>query len=135
MALENPIALSFDVAGGTSPSAQNFEHLDTKGDKSSWKHATIQTWIERFQLDLYRRYPSRNGNFRGTVKPSVKFTRDLTVQGVDGSDLQSPIIFNLEMSVPVGATTANIEAIRQAMVAFVENDAFMQLVEDGMIAP
>lgn len=80
----------------------------------------------RDQLQFYRTFPKASGNFRGTSKCSVKFTKDLQVTGVDGvSSLTSPIIVEVSFSIPVGASTAEILLARQKAIALLDLDSVM----------
>lgn len=49
-----------------------------------------------------RKFPKRSGNFNGTEKVSLKMTKDVTVSGVDGSDIIAPLIVDLQVAMPVG---------------------------------
>jgi hypothetical protein len=80
----------------------------------------------RNTLAIYRTFPTKSGNFKGTAKTSVKFTEDLQVAGVDSSTtLTAPIILDLSFSVPIGATIADVKHLRQRLMALIDNDSFM----------
>jgi hypothetical protein len=76
-------------------------------------------------LGLYRTAPKVNGNFKGVLKTSAKFTRDYTVAGVDSSDLVSPAIVEVNFSFPVGFAAADFVEIRQTLLALLDNDTIM----------
>lgn len=89
----------------------------------------------RDTLALYRTLPKVAGNFRGVAKTSLKFTKDVVVLGVDGvSNITAPIIVEVSMSLPVGATAANALIARQKVVTLVDTDTVMApLMEQQMI--
>jgi len=86
-------------------------------------------------LGLYRTFPKPSGNFRGVIKTSVKFSKDLAVTGVDGvSTLTAPVIVELSFSVPVGATAADVLIARQRALAILDRDDIMvSLNEQAMV--
>lgn len=80
----------------------------------------------RNTLALYRSFPTKSGNFKGTSKTSVKFTLDQEVAGVDASTtLTSPLILEVSFSVPVGVATADLVKARQRVMALLDNDTVM----------
>lgn len=89
----------------------------------------------RNTIGLYRTFPKASGNFKGVAKPSIKYTKDVLVTGVDGvSQLTAPIIFDLSMSVPVGATSSDLliaQMVFKALLA--RQDVMASLIEQGMI--
>lgn len=81
---------------------------------------------DRNELSIYRTFPTRNGNFKGTAKSSVKFTKDFEVPGVDSSTtLTSPVIVEVSFSVPVGISAADLLLVRQRLIAALDDDSFM----------
>lgn len=75
--------------------------------------------------------PTVNGENPGRRKSTFKLTNDVTVANVSGSgDLREPIISSFNMSVPVGATPAEIMAERQRMVAILLDTAIVAPVTD-----
>lgn len=93
------------------------------------------TLVNRDTMSLYRTLPKPSGNFRGVLKSAAKFSKDVVVLGVDGvSQLSSPIILEVSMSVPVGALAADVLVMRQRGVAHLDLDVVMiPLTEQGMI--
>lgn len=80
----------------------------------------------RDQLAIYRTAPKRTGNFKGVAKTSTKFTKDITVLGVDGlANLTAPIIIEASFSIPVGCTTAQLVEMRQRVIALLDSDTIM----------
>jgi hypothetical protein len=65
----------------------------------------------------------------------VKFSQDITVDGLDGvSQITAPIIVEVSVSLPVGATAADALIARQRVVALVDRDDIMTpLMEQLMI--
>jgi hypothetical protein len=59
-------------------------------------------------------------------KTSFKFTRDITVDGADGvSSITSPIIVEVNFSIPVGAESADVLLDRQTVLALLDDDTIM----------
>lgn len=80
----------------------------------------------RVLLGLYRTTRKQNGNFKGVLKTSVKFTEDITVPGVDSAtDLVSPIITEVNFSFPVGVTVPQLIVARQRQMALLDLDTIM----------
>lgn len=77
-------------------------------------------------LGLYRTLPKQNGNFRGVAKTAMKFSKDVSVTGVDGvASILAPIIFEISASIPVGATDADVLIARQRAIALLDRDDVM----------
>lgn len=84
------------------------------------------TIAQKDSLSMYRTFPKTSGNFKGVGKTSVKFSKDITVLGVDGvSNLTSPIIVEVSFSIPVGATAAQCLIARQRALALLDRDDIM----------
>lgn len=77
-------------------------------------------------LSFYRTPPKQTGNFRGVFKTATKFSRAITVAGVDGTTtISAPIIVETSYSIPVGATKEQILLARQRNIALQDLDAVM----------
>jgi len=80
----------------------------------------------RDTISLYRSFPTKNGNFKGVAKTSVKLSVDHTVPGVDGvAQLSAPIIWELSASIPVGVSVEDALKSRQRALAVLDLDAVM----------
>lgn len=84
----------------------------------------------RNTLSFYRTMPRISGNFRGTAKTAVKFSRDVSVLGVDGSTVVAPQILEVSFSNPVGVTPAQSLEFRQNGVALLDRDDIMAALND-----
>jgi len=77
-------------------------------------------------IGMYRTFPKVNGNFKGVEKSSLKATKDIVVNGVDGlAQLTSPLIGEVNFSIPVGATDSDVLLLRMKLVAAIMNDGIM----------
>lgn len=77
----------------------------------------------RNTLAMYRTFPTKSGNFKGVAKSSIKLTKDHAVPGVDGvSSLTSPVIIEVNFSVPVGVSAADVKICRQRLIAALDSD-------------
>lgn len=78
------------------------------------------TLKDRFEMK--RVYPKASGLFLGVAKPAAKLTKTVTVNAVSGATADS--IFNISGSIPVGMTSADIDAMLADAAAFLaSNDA------------
>jgi len=72
--------------------------------------------------------PVKSGNYRGTRKTSAKFTRDEDVAGVDSTtSLTSPMIFEVNASIPVGLETEDVEPYIKRLIGFLMTDEALDL--------
>jgi len=80
----------------------------------------------RDQFAISRSFPTKVGNFRGVCKSTVKFTKDTDVPGVDANtSLQSTCIIEVGFSIPVGYDAVSLKALRQTVLALLDDDSFM----------
>lgn len=124
----NVITLSVDAQNDGQTTADlsvNFTRFDEYQNRTVYIGDNHQM-DAKDTLTLYRSTPTPNGNFKGVMKTSVKFTKDVLVPGVDGvSTLTAPIILEVSFSVPVGASAAALLLARQTALALVDRDDIM----------
>lgn len=121
----SPITISVDAANDGNPADQLYS-LQTYVENRSVYIGVNHVAEARNQLNLYRTFATKSGNFKGTEKTAAKFTQDVTVPGVDGSTtLTAPIILEVSFSVPVGTTDAALLEMRQRAVGLLDDDTFM----------
>lgn len=77
------------------------------------------------KLTFYRTFPTSSGNFKGTRKTAFKLSRDVTVLGVDGNNVNSTSIAEVSFSLPIGVSAAEAKKIRQGLIAALDNDTLM----------
>lgn len=123
---DNVITLAVDELND----ANTIDHVFTRFDDSLANRIIYNDDDHLFEardtLGLYRTFPKPNANFKGVLKTTAKFTKDITVDGVDGvSSLTAPIILEINFSVPVGATNAQILIERQKALALLDLDIVM----------
>lgn len=126
--LANELALTVDETndGATTPNVDHtFRRFEESQNRTTYVHTSGHSVGSRDQLQFYRTMPTSNGNFRGSRKGAVKFTKDVTVVGVDGTNLTVPLIIEVKMSSPVGVTDADLMVMRQKALALLDNDAVM----------
>lgn len=128
MSLPNVLTLSVDVDndGGTTPKVDSiYSHYDTNGNRSEYIHED-HTVALRHKLGFYRTPPKTAGNFRGTAKTAVKFTKDFSVPGSDASTTNiAPGIVDVNFSFPVGMTAAQCLEMRMHAIALLLSDSIM----------
>lgn len=125
MSQPNGITLAVDeLNNGT-----NVNHVYTNYDRTTGRTTYIHsghTPLLRDTLAFYRTPSKSNGNFKGVMKTSFKFSKDIEVEGIDGTTtLVSPIIIEGSFSVPLGATDAEILLMRQRAIALLDRDDLM----------
>jgi len=125
--LDNTLTITTDIGG--TPTAEDFNRDEEYLNRSVYT-GTAHTLSMRDQLTLYRTKPKANGNFRGMAKSAAKFTKDITVPGVDGADIVAPLLGEVSFSLPVGFTAADSSLVRERIVALINEEAFIaQLVD------
>lgn len=121
----NTLTLNVDVLNNAITVAEPFTRFDEYQNRAVYIGVNHLPET-RNTLSIYRTFPTKNGNYKGTAKSSVKFTQDVGVAGVDGvSTLTAPIILDLSFSIPVGATAADVLHLRQRLIAALDDDTFM----------
>lgn len=121
----NQLTLSVDAGNNGTPANETYTRYEEYQNRSTYIGAN-HTPDDRDLLAIYRTFPTKTGNFKGTAKSSVKFTKDVEVAGVDSNTtIASPIIVECSFSVPVGASAAELKHARQRIIAALDNDSFM----------
>lgn len=120
------LAVDVDNDGGTTPAVDNvFTRFDEYQNRSLYIHANHSVAV-RDTLGFYRTFPNANGNFRGTAKCAVKFTKDYSIAGVDAeTSLIRPAIGEIGFSMPVGLTPEQTLEFRMRLVAILLNNTVM----------
>jgi hypothetical protein len=67
---------------------------------------------------LYRTPEKRAGNYFGNAKTAAKLSRATVVDGANGEDLGTSVIFDMSASIPVGTDEALIDEMRAQMAAW-----------------
>lgn len=119
------LTLSVDATNVGTPADQVYTRYEEYQNRATYIGAS-HTPDSRDQLGLYRTFPTKTGNFKGVGKTAVKFTEDVSVDGVDAStSISAPIILEVSFSVPVGASAASILEMRQRALAALDDDTLM----------
>lgn len=123
--LDNTIILSVDEQNdGVGPVNHVYTRFEENANRSTYIHSA-HSLTAKDTLSFYRTAPKPSGNFRGVAKTAQKFSKDITVLGVDGSNITAPIIVEISWSLPVGATAAQAMIARQKVVSLMDLDATM----------
>lgn len=108
--------------GSTDHVFDRFEEYQNRSVYTGANHSVIT----RDTLSFYRTFPKVMGNFKGTAKCAMKFSKDYAVDGVDGiASLTSPLIIEVSCSVPVGIAVADQMVGRQRVIALLDDDSVM----------
>lgn len=130
--LANSITLAVDEANTGTTTDAVFTRQDEFQNHSRYT-GPGHSLDSRDTLDVYRTYPTRNGNYRGVAKSSLKFTLDLSVAGVDSTtSLISPLIVELSMSKPLGVSDADVVEARQRVLAALDDDTLMNQINNDL---
>lgn len=122
---QNELTLAVDASNNGTPANETYTRYEEYQNRTTYI-GTDHLPDDRNSLAIYRTFPTKSGNFKGTAKSSVKFTQDVEVSGVDSSTtLTAPIILDLSFSVPVGAAAADLKHVRQRLLALLDDDSFM----------
>lgn len=118
----NAIILAVDSLNNGTTHDEEFKRYEEYLNRSVYI-GSAHTPDSRNSLALYRTFPTKSGNFKGVSKSSFKLTKDHAVAGADGvSILTSPIIMEVNFSVPVGVAAADVKLCRQRLIAMLDSD-------------
>lgn len=120
----NTLTLGVDVANNATVVNETYTRYEEYQNRAVYIGANHLP-DDRDTLSIYRTFPTKTGNFKGTAKSAVKFTKDVQVAAVDSSTITAPIILELSFSVPVGTSTADLVHARQRLLALIDTDSFM----------
>lgn len=122
--LDDTITLAVDVANNATTVDKDFSRFDVYQNRTVYI-SEDHSILSPDTLSFYRTLPKTSGNFRGQAKTAFKFSKSLTVAGIDGADVQAPFILEVSASIPVGATEATMMEIRQRAIALLDRDDLM----------
>lgn len=125
----NTITLPVDVLNNGTLVDKDYTRHSEEVNKTVY-NGPGHTLQSRNTMTLYRTLPKRVGNFLGSAKTSIKFTRDYAVPGADGVNGTVPAILNVDFSLPVGITAAQSLELRQHVVAALDH-AFAATLNDA----
>lgn len=131
---EITLSVNTDNDDGTTAAVDKvfsrYDEYQNRSEYISENHSVAS----RDKLGLYRTFPKANGNFRGTAKSAVKFTKDFSVEGVDATTtLTVPAIAEVGFSFPVGLTAAQTLEFRMGLVALLQDDTVMVPLTDQLM--
>lgn len=120
----NSITLAVDTANTGVTSSQVYTRLSEETNKSLYGRAD-HSLDHRHEMTFLRKYPVRSGNFKGTAKPTVKFTDSVQVAGVDGNNVDCLLVGEVSFNIPVGVSDAALLEFRQRLIAALDTDSVM----------
>lgn len=126
--LDNKITLAVDVLNNGTPVDQAFRRFDEYQNRTVYTGPS-HTLDSKDTMTLYRTPPKPSGNFRGTAKTSIKFSRDSVILGRDGVNVIAPEIGEINFSLPVGTSPADAIILRQRMIAALDHAFIVALTE------
>lgn len=123
--LNDTIVLPVDKLNDGTPTDKTFTRSSEFQNRSVYS-GPLHSAVEKDTLSFYRSYEKRNGNFLGVFKASVKLSQDMNVPGYDNTTtINAPSIIEVNFSIPVGVTAAQMLEQRQAIIALLDNDTVM----------
>lgn len=126
--LENIITLAVDKLNNGTLVNQAFRRFDEYQNRTVYTGPS-HTLDSKDTMTLYRTPPKPSGNFRGTAKTSIKFSRDSVILGRDGVNVIAPEIGEINFSLPVGTSSADAIILRQRMIAALDHAFVVALTE------
>jgi hypothetical protein len=127
--LPNTITLAVDLLNNGTTSDEVFQRLEELVNRSTYRGPNHSS-ASKNTMQFYRTLPKRSGNSLGTAKVAMKLTTDKVVLGSDGNDITAPLIAEIGFSLPVGVTAADMKALRQRIIASLDQDAVWDLVQN-----
>lgn len=79
----------------------------------------------RDQVAFYRTLPRKSGLFLGVGKAAAKVTQDVSVLNANGEATIAPIIIETSVSIPVGASDADVNAAEDRVAALIADRDFI----------
>lgn len=129
----NTIVLPVDVLNNGTPVNETYTRFEEFQNRATYIGAS-HTPDNRDTLSLYRSFPTKSGNFKGVSKTSMKFSKDMAVDGVDSStSLTAPIIIEISVAVPVGVAAADVLKARQRALALLDLDSVMDPLNNQLM--
>lgn len=122
--LPNSITLAVDTANNGTTTNESFVRMEELVNRSTYRGPN-HTLHARNQLQFYRTLPKRSGDFLGSAKVEAKFTMDVSVVDAKGDTAIVPAIISVAQSLPVGMTAAAKLALRQRLIALIDDDTVM----------
>lgn len=123
--LDDILTLSVDVLNDGNATNQDFDRT-REYDQRSVYQGPNHSMISQDTLTFYVTEPKKAGNFNGVAKAAATFREDKTVPGADPTTSQTgTLIGGVSFNIPVGVVTADLVALRQRMIALLDDDAFM----------
>lgn len=126
--LDNKITLAVDKLNNGTLVEQAFRRFDEYQNRTVYTGPS-HTLDSKDTMTLYRTPPKPSGNFRGTAKTSIKFSRDSVILGRDGVNVIAPEIGEINFSLPVGTSPADAIILRQRMIAALDHAFIVALTE------
>lgn len=130
--LPNTITLAVDEANNATLINAVFSRDEEYLNRTVYAAANSSI-IMRDTLGFYRTKPTKNGNFLGVAKSTIKFTVDQIVDGADGvAHFTQPVLAEVSFSIPVGTPAAAVKEIRQRIVALLDRDDIMTEAQERL---
>jgi len=123
--LDTTITLSVDTTNDDTPE----NHVFTRYDE--YQNRTVYTGPNnaldsRELMTVYRTAPKPAGNFKGVAKSTVKFSRDVEIEGKDSTTNVGAVeLGEVSFSIPVGTSAADAMILRQRLIAALDDDTLM----------
>lgn len=129
--LDNTLTLSVDPENDGNPVNETWTRLAESNGRSTYK-GPLHTFVNKDVLDFFATLPKRIKDFFGVAKSGFRFTESITVATPSGGTVEAPLIGEVRFAVPVGATEAQMQNLRQRMVTVLDNDAIMVKVQENL---
>lgn len=121
---DNEITLAVDVLHNSTFVDKVYTRMDQYMNRTVYV-SEDHSFATPDTLTFYRTFPKPSGNYPGQAKAAVKFSKTVSVPGVDGADVFGPFIIEVSASLPVGVTPAVQLEIRQRATALLNREDIM----------
>lgn len=126
--LDNLITLPVDQSGDNTTFVDEIlTRFRETENKTTYRFPDF-TLADRNQVDIYRNDIKPSGNYLGNAKGTIKITDDTIVLAKDGTDVVTPQISSLAISIPVGTSDTTFYANLGRLQALVNNKALMYAI-------
>jgi len=120
----NSITLAVDLLNNASPTNEVFARHEELINRTTYRGPNHSVASPN-TLQFYRTLPKRSGDYLGSAKVSIKLTQARAVESASGLTVQAPDIAECSFSIPVGVTAAQMKAVRQRLIAILDQDSVM----------
>lgn len=128
--LDENVSLSFSNDGIVAATEKVFKKRAHESESALYRESTViaDPALPEHRFSLGVTPAKATNNFYGTRRISVNYRHERTV-AIPGGTAKFPVVYKIEVSVPVGVSGAEAEYDLGCFRAFVNHDVFKRLVK------